>query len=386
MAISLRNKLAASAAVIAVVGVVAWRTTRPKPIAVVLGDVDRGRVERTVANTRAGTVNACRRAKLAPQAGGKIAALPVSEGERVREGQLLLELWSGDVAAEVSVAEERERGAVLRRDEACLRADVAERDAARAARLHHDGLVPLDSLDHASSSAKALRAACNAAGREILQSRAALEAARAGMTRTVVRAPFSGVVAKVTGELGELATPSPPGIPTPPAIDLIDDSCLYVTAPIDEVDVARVRLGQIAWITLEAMPDKRIEGRVRRIAPYVLDLEKQARTVDVDVELTRPEDAKALLVGYSADVEIILEAREGVVRIPAPAVLEGGRVYVYDAKRGTLDERRIETGISNWGFSEVRSGVEQGDKVVLSVERAGVKAGARVVPETPKSK
>src|SRR3954470_4686507 len=95
------------AAIVAAVTLGAWRSTRPKSVPVAFGVVDHGRVERTVANTRAGTVNACRRAKLAPPSGGQIASLPVHQGDRVREGQVLLELWNADVSAQVHVAEEQ---------------------------------------------------------------------------------------------------------------------------------------------------------------------------------------------------------------------------------------------------------------------------------------
>jgi len=369
------------AVAVAVAAFFVWRSTRPDPIPVVLGEVDRGRVERSVANTRAGTVKSCRRAKLATPAGGQIAALPVKEGDRVRAGQVLLELWNEDTAAQARVAEEQSRSAVLHAEEACVRADTAEREAERARKLHRDGLLPEDQLDRATSTAKTLRAGCNAARADIRQSRARVEAARASLTRTVLRAPFDGIVAKVTGEMGEFTTPSPPGIPTPPAIDLIDDSCLYVTAPIDEVDVARVRVGQPATITIEAFPGRRFSGRVRRVAPYVVDLEKQARTVDVEVELTNPGDAQSLLVGYSADVEIILEVRDNVVRVPTQALLEGNRVLVFTAGDGQLVERQLQAGLSNFAFTEITSGVQPGEKVVLSVEREGVAAGVNAVPE-----
>src|SRR5258708_11818891 len=83
-----------AALVVAAIAFGVWRTTRPKVVPVVFGVVDRGRVERTVANTRAGTVQACRRAKLAPPSGGQIVSLPVREGDRVQTGQTLLDLWS----------------------------------------------------------------------------------------------------------------------------------------------------------------------------------------------------------------------------------------------------------------------------------------------------
>jgi HlyD family secretion protein len=92
----------------------------------------------------------------------------------------------------------------------------------------------------------------------------------------------------VNGEVGEYLTPSPPGIMTLPAIDLIDDTCLYVSAPIDEVDAAQLKIGMGGRITLDAYRGKHFTGKLRRIAPYVLALEKQARTVEVEVDFESP--------------------------------------------------------------------------------------------------
>jgi len=376
------RRLALLLVAIAIIAIVVWRSTRTKPVEVVLGDVDRGSIAKTIANTRAGTVNACRRAKLAPAAGGQIAALPVKEGQRVEEGQVLLEVWSEDTAAQARVADEQTRTASMRAEEACEQANVAGREAERARKLHGDGLLPDDQLDRAQSAAKSARSACNAASADVQRSRAGAQLARATLKRSVLRAPFAGVIAKITGEKGEFTTPSPPGIPTPPAVDLIDDRCMYVTAPIDEVDVARVRAGQPAVITIEALPGRRFPARVRRIAPYVVDLEKQARTVDVEVELLNPADIKELLAGYSADTEIEVDRRDDVVRVPTPAIREGNVVLVYE--NGRLREQKIETGIANWEHTEVRGGLTSGQKVVVSVERAGVEAGAKAIPEAPK--
>lgn len=367
--------------VLVVAAIAVWGVSRPEQVAVVTGAVQRGRVERVVTNTRAGTVHACRRAKLAPALGGQIVALPVREGDRVAEGQLLVELWSQEGIAQERVAAGQARSAGLRAQEACGNAAIAEREAERARKLHRDDLLSEDQLDRALTAANALRKACEAARAETERSNAGVQVARANLTRTRLRAPFGGIVAKVNGEVGEFATPSPPGVPVPPVIDLIDDACLYVTAPIDEVDIAQIRVGQPAVITLEALPGRRFPARVRRVAPYVLDVEKQARTVDVEVELTNPEDGKALIVGYSADVQIVLDARDAVLRIPTPALREGNHVLVPDS-RGVLEERRVETGIANWEFTEIRSGVAEREKVVVSVDRAGVAPGARIVEVT----
>ena len=88
----------------AAVGMAIWYSTRAKPVEVVVKAVERGVVERTVANTRAGTVKACRRAKLSPSVGGQIAKLPIHEGDRVKAGDLLLELWNEDLTAQLKLA------------------------------------------------------------------------------------------------------------------------------------------------------------------------------------------------------------------------------------------------------------------------------------------
>ncbi len=196
----------------------------------------------------------------------------------------------------------------------------------------------------------------------------------------MVKAPFDGIVAEVNGEVGEYLTPSPPGIPTLPAIDLIDDACLYVTAPIDEVDAAQLKIGMTGRISLDAYRGKHFTGKLRRIAPYVLALEKQARTVEVEVDFASPAEIRHLLVGYSADIEVVVDARDNVLRIPTSALMPGGRVLAL-AEGGVLEERKIEAGLSNWEFTEVKSGLAAGDRVVTSLERAGVKAGARAVAE-----
>jgi HlyD family secretion protein len=197
----------------------------------------------------------------------------------------------------------------------------------------------------------------------------------------VLVAPFDGTVAKIVGEVGEYSTPSPPGVPTPPAIDLIDDGCLYIKAPMDEVDAPRLQPGQPVRITVDALPGKTFAGRVKRVAPIVSAVEKQARTVDVDVTFDDPAAPGPLRVGYSVDVEVILAVRDGVVRVPAAALGEGGRVLVVDGD--TLAERRVRTGLSNWEYAEVLDGLKAGERVVTSLEREGVKAGARVSVEAP---
>jgi HlyD family secretion protein len=359
-----------------------WYFSRPEPIPVVLRTVERGAVEATVANTRAGSVLACRRSRLAPAAGGQVAALAVREGDRVQEGEVLMSIWNDDLKAELDLARQEAAQAKAKALEACLTAQVAAREAARLRQLEQKNLVSEESVDRATTDAQARQAGCEAAQAALEVSRAQIKVAETAVEKTILRAPFSGVVAEVAPELGEFVTPSPVGIPTPPAVDLIEDRCLYVTAPMDEVDAPAIRVGMPACVSLDAFPERFCKAKVRRIAPYVLDREKQARTVEVEVEFTQAADTEALLPGYSADVEIVLARREQTLRLPTEAVLEGNRVLVFRPDDGLLEAREITPGLANWRYTEVVSGVKEGEQVVVSVDSEGVEAGAHAVPKT----
>ncbi len=379
MSILIRRVLIALTVIAALVAVF-WWIGRPKPISVVVREIDRGKVEASIANTRAGTVEACQRTKLSTIMGGRIEVLAAKEGDRVKKGQLLMKLWNDDQRAQSTLAMTQVVTARQRVNEACAQATNAEREAERQTSLREKGFVSGSKEESARTEAQARRAGCEASKADVAQFEARVNASRVEQGRTILYAPFDGTIAKIVGEVGEYSTPSPPGVPTPPAIDLIDDSCLYVKAPMDEVDAPKIQAGQIVRISLDALPKKSFPGKVRRVAPYVSAVEKQARTVDIEATFDNPEAPGKLLVGYSADIEVILAVRDDVVRVPTSALLEGSRVLVAGAE-GKLEERTIKTGLANWEFTEVTQGLKAGDLVVTSIERVGVKAGANFTVE-----
>lgn len=363
----------------------AWWATRTKPIAVTVVAVEKGTVEKTVANTRAGTVQACRRAKLSPSAGGQIAQLPVKEGDAVKQGQLLLELWNKDLTAQLALSRQEATSAAATARARCIEADQARREAQRQQKLLARKLVSEEQVDQTVSAANAGGAACEAARATAAVSEARVGVTEATLEKTRLIAPFDGVVAEINGELNEYVTPSPIGIPTPPAIDLIDNRCFYLTAPIDEVDVAGIHVGQDARVTLDAFGERRFAGKVRRVADYVLDVEKQARTVDVEVEFSNPADIEQLLAGYSADVEIILDVRRDTLRIPTEAVVDGNQVYVFLPADKVIEQREVKTGTANWDHTEILEGLSEGELVVTSVDREGLADGVAARRETDKA-
>lgn len=355
--------------------------SKPKPLEVSIAAVTTGTVESTVTNTRAGTVMACRRARLAPHVGGQMSRLAVKEGQKVNTNDILVELWNTDVKAQLLLAQNEANAAKALARERCVRYETLKKEAKRMASLFKQKLASEEQQEQAQGNAKAAQAACEAATDQGKVAESRIKVVNAALERTIVRAPFDGIVAEVNGEVGEFITPSPVGVPTLPVVDLIDYQCIYVLAPIDEVDAPAVKQDLKARITLDAFPNHPFPAKVHRISPYIQDFEKQARTVDVEVYFENIIGEQNLLPGYSADAEIILDVKNNVTRIPTEAVFEKQFVYVYHSDSNTIEKREIKTGLSNWSYTEVVSGLKEGDTVVTSIGIEGLDDGADVILE-----
>ncbi len=356
-------------------------TKSPDRISVTVHKVAKGEIKASVSNTRVGTIKACRRAYLAPSTGGNVAKLFVKEGEKVKQQQLLLEVWNGDLKAQLQLQQAQIKVNKATARQVCEEAAGAKREAKRLIELKKvDHIISEDQVDKANTNAKALSSACLASYATIEVAQANFSVVEQAIERTLVRAPFDGTVAEINAELGEYVTPSPPGIPTLPPIDLLDISCLTVSAPIDEVDAPQIKQGMTTCVTLDAFTEPRCSGIVTRIAPYVLEKEKQARTVEVEITLSEQKDLKGLLPGYSADIEVLIAQHASALRVPTEAVLENDRVLLV-AEDGLLVERQFKPGLANWNFIEVLSGLSEGDTIVLSIGRDGVEPSAYVFEE-----
>ena len=344
------------------------------PVRVVL--VEQGRVEETVTNSRAGTVKARIRSHMSPEIGGRVAVINYRRGDRVKAGAVILKLDDSLQRAQLLLAEREHVVAEAKSKQACLEADRAKRKYNRHKELSVEEIISADLLENLQNASQTAEAACRAAHATVDRAQAAIKEAEAALKKTVLYAPFDAVIADMDIELGEWTTPSPPGVPMPAILDLIDPSAIYVSAPMDEVDSARILPSQQVRITLDPYPDKHFPGHVKRVAPYVLDVEEQNRTVEIDVEFTDKSFAATLLPGTSADVEVILSVRENVLRIPTTTLLEGNKVFV--VRDGRLAEVSVAHGLKNWDYVEITSGLTAGEAVVTSLEHPDLLPGTPV--------
>jgi HlyD family secretion protein len=340
----------------------------PEPIPVRTTTVTRGTIDSTVTNSKAGTIRARQRSHLSTEIGGRIVEITHREGDVVAQGELLLLLNDSTLRAQENQALEAIRAADAHYQEMCITRDKTRREYNRKRKLAAQNIVSEDLLDQLLHVSQAASAGCDAADAERQQVRASRAGAAANLDKVSIYAPFAGVIAEVNAEVGEWVTPSAAGI-----IDLINQESLYISAPMDEIDSGRVQLSLPVRVTVDSRPDETFLGKVTRIAPYVLDIEAQNRTVEIEVELDDPEVSSSLLPGTSADVEVILKTLKDAPRIPTTALFQNNRVLVVEDD--VLEEREIETGLRNWDFVEVQAGLEEGEVVVTSLDRVEVEDG-----------
>lgn len=344
---------------VALAALALWWWPQATPVKLVA--VGRGDVLVTLVNTRAGTIKSCQRAGLSLPGGGVVEQIAVKAGDRVARGDLLLTLWSEDIRADLSRARAQQALGKTQREERCSEATYYEREAQRLATLLAKNLTSRTLAEQAQNLAHTRRYICRASRQQERVDEALVAQVEARLAERRLQAPFAGVVAEVNSKLGEYMTPSPPGVAMPPVIDLIDDNCLYVSAPIDEVDAARLKVGQSARVLLDAMPGRDFAATVTRIAPYVKELEKQARTVEVEAVLTAPPTDVPLLIGYSADLEVEVTRATDVLRVAASSRADDGSVLRLEGDK--LVRVLPRWGVENWNWIEVAEGLAAGDRL-----------------------
>jgi HlyD family secretion protein len=399
------------------------------PVDVVV--LTRGDVERTVASVSAGRVASRRRARVAAPIVGRIVSIAKRKGERVEKDEVVLELDASEAranlaqaasaveAAKASVQESEASILMARNGRDAYRASIDDTQARlEIARDLHERMKRSGAASSAQQVAQAekevtawqsqleanrahfaeaeakiasIEAQLGEARARVAESEAHVAQARAFLDKHTIRAPFAGVLSELWVELGEvtmIAGAMPmgknPGQESAGAklFEVIDTSDLYVTAPIDEVDLARVHEGQEARVNLDPWPHEPFVGKVIRVAPYVLDVEDQNRTVEIEVSIPPEWLARELKTGTSADVEVIVERKPSVPRLPANVLLDGRRCLVISTVNpGELraEERELDIGIDNWRFAEIKSGLPLGAQVIESaVTGVHVKPGEKV--------
>lgn len=346
-----------AAILVVAAGVAAWlfagRSLRPKTVETVTASLlTEGQA--TTLLTATGYIEAERKADLSPKITSRITELNVTEGSRVKRGDVIARLDHTDLDAQLA---ERRAAWVNAR---------AELDRQRT--LHGEGLAPKASLDAAVATEGATRAA--------------VRYVEALLDYTVIRAPFAGVVTAKRAFVGEAVSPfgsSPSGGGSGGAIvTLVEFTSLYVGADVNEANLSKLGPDQPAEITLDAVPDRTYHGFLRQIVPAA---DRAKATVRVKVSFKDADDK--ILPDLSARVSFTAEPTEGKsgrtrVVVPKSAIRTvDGKTGVFRVVDGQARFQAVRTGPESQGQVEIVEGLAGGERLV-STSSAEIRDGDRV--------
>jgi RND family efflux transporter MFP subunit len=315
-----------------------------------------------------GYVVARTKASVSAKIPGRLEYLGVAEGTRVKLGEVIARIESGDFAAQLASA--RARAAETEAQQV-----QAKRDFERAKTLRGQGLNSDADLENAETRVSVLDAQINAAHAEV-------ELARVNLENTQVRAPFDGTVLRKDAEVGEIVAPASAGggLTRTAIVTMADLGTLEVEVDVNEAYIAQIHNQQAAHITLDAYPDTSFVGRVRQVVPTA---DRQKATVQVKVSILDrdprilPEmGAKVVFLRAGAGAPLTVAARR--VTVPVGAVVtsgDGSKVWVLED--GKVSARAVEVGPAHGDQVEIRKGLAGGESVVVDPP-AGLKNGARV--------
>lgn len=360
----------------------------------------------TVTATSTGTIKSDNEAKIVAQRVGRITKLLFDEGDRVKTGETVAELDKDEVYYNLKMAEATLQKAEFivgqmkasydsfkveidrNIDKAQAVFSEAESRRKRYRELGEKGYVTEMDVEVVQKEYDIAKANLNStiASRNLVKAKADeikaqeqavkeamnnLSIARLNHEYSFIRPPISGVATSRPVKLGE-------GVTKGTLIAaVVSTESMYVEAFIDEADVAKVRTGEKVNITMDAYPGKIFTGEVYRISPVVLGGKQETRTFEVRVRIK--EGNIVIKPGMSADIEIIVDSVPDTLIVPSQSVIEkSGRKFVYVVRGSKARLINVETGRFNWSFTEIKSGVKEGDEVVINTDVSGLRDGVRV--------
>ena len=326
-----------------------------------------------------GYIVAERKAAVASKITGRLVALMVEEGSKVKKGQIIARMESDDVTAAKNQAAANLVNALAALEQAKTDRNIARRENFRYQGLVADGSVSQSDWDAINTRYKRSEEGVKVAEANVLALKAALEGAKAGLDYTLIRAPFDAVVLTKNADVGDIVTPFAAVATAKAAVVTIADMrSLQVEVDVSETNIVGIRVGQACDIQLDALPAIRFRGEVYTIVPTV---DRTKATVLVKVRFLDKDPC--MLPDMSAKVSFLSRNLKTEERKPRLAVNGSALVgktdqtHVFVLQGNHVQETSVQTGVKLGDMIEIISGLKSGDRVVINPPK-GMKNGTKI--------
>ncbi|MEX2497931.1 MAG: efflux RND transporter periplasmic adaptor subunit [Wenzhouxiangellaceae bacterium] len=310
---------------------------------------------------------------------GRAARVPFEQGDRVSAGDVIVGLEPDQFRAQLDQQEANVRLQQIAIDRQRLMVDNLQRQVERTRELFNRQLVDANSQENAENELQMARLDLSSRQEALTQARAALAQSRDNLDRTEIRSPIDGIVIQLDVKPGESVIAGTTNIPGSTIAIIADTSSMLAKLQVDEADIARVSVDQIADIYAAAFPDTPLQGVVEKIATTARRADGQQNlSFEVDVRLL-DADRVDVRSGMSARAEIFTESSEDALALPIQAVQydddsdnnrdnnrDSGeeQSFVFVDDNGTARRRAVRTGLSSDSHIEILDGLEAGERVV----------------------
>ena len=407
---------------------------REKPITVTTDKAIRKTIVEIV--TATGKIQPEVEVKIAPEVSGEIVEIPVVEGQAVRKGQLLLRIKPDSYRAQVESSQAALSGSRAASVRNSAEVSKAENDYKRALKLYQDGLLSDAELNVAKTTYDVAKAAQQASHYDIKQAEGALRQIGEALSKTAIYSPTDGSISLLASQVGERVVGTSQFAGTE-VMRIADLTHMEARVNVNENDIVNVKVGDNVRIRVDAYPDREILGVVREIASTALtrNAGTQEEVTNFEVKIRIPDASLRLRPGMSATADIETDTVKNAVAVPiqsvtvrttdsdlSPEEMEKQRVRREAADKSenradvtdeALEKKRererrdrlqrvvfikngdkvrmqkVETGIADTTWIEIKSGVKPGDEVVSGSYTAisrRLKDGAKVALEKDEKK
>lgn len=343
----------------------------------VISEVSRAEVQSAVFIS--GILQFARQARLSAEVVAKVAEIPVSEGQAVQAGELLMRLDDTEINKEIDQATFAVERAQIQVRSAARLAQLKEQDLQRLQRLASSRFVQKEQLEQAQGEWDLATIAVDAAANELRQRQTALALAQSKAEKNRIRAPFTGVVLSIPIKVGETALPSVQSISGSELMLLADPASYQIRAMINEFDIGRVRPQQAVKVVLRSMPGLAMTGQVLQVG-HVLKTGNHNGTGGpggIEVLIGFDNQAGALISGLNADIEVLQSAQAETLTVPVSAIhtvhqtasqryVKGSLAthYVFVLQQDVIEQRIVQLGLADGSRQEVLKGLQVGEQVI----------------------
>lgn len=398
--------------ILAAAGVLITLGVRPKPVAVAMWEMKNLEISETVTGVATGFIEPAKRVSIQPEISARIKEIKVKRGDRVKTGGTLVVLDDSDFKDQLRALDAAIPLFDARVKQAKAHVAQLKRDFDRAKKIYDAGALAGQQFDNAKTAIALGTAELEAAESALHQAHVNRDVTYSSLRKTLVKAPFEGILLDSSLEVGQLwsglaisslaggslssgsgrsdAIGAASGASTLLSqtqgssqsrgqLELVDDSQMFVVVDIDENDYWKIKTGQTASLVIDALDKRKMTGNVVEIYPFISRALDQNRTARVKIRLSDDLEAD-ILPGMSVNTEILVSSRKDVLAAPTAAILvrPKGKI-VYQVVDGVLKEIQVETGVFNWEWSEITSGLSVGDRIAKPPEDTHLKEGMRVI-------